>query len=284
MNPKGDISNDTNLHTYDFLAQYTNSFGDAHTWVAGFNYRLNTASNELMDKFAREHRLGIYVEDTLSILETISVAAGIRYDLHTFINPTISPRAPLLWNPFSDHTFRFGISIGYRPPTLLTNHLDVRTQINLPLPSSTMTLVAVGSENLDPEQIISYELKYQGWFWQHRLRVRTAAFYNHISDLVEFVQTGPAPQDLVSAINNGEADIFGGELGIEYWATPWLSGFVNGAFQEIGQTIRGITERAGPRFKINGGIRVQNEMGWSGEALVHLSVLQLILSLRPLRP
>ena len=48
-----------------------------------------------------------------------------------------------------------------------------------------------------------------------------------------------------------------------------MSGFVNGAFQEIGQTIRGINERAGPRFKINGGLRVQSDLGWSGEALVH---------------
>jgi len=99
--------------------------------------------------------------------------------------------------------------------------------------------------------------------------MRSSFFYNHISDLLEFVQTGPTPADPVTATNNGEADIFGVELGLEFWATPWLSGFVNGAYQTIGQTIRGINKRAGPQWKINGGLRVQSDLGLSGEALVH---------------
>jgi len=135
--------------------------------------------------------------------------------------------------------------------------------------SPPVFFTVLGSDDVGPEQIIAYELEYQGWFWQHRLRVRSGFFYNHISDLIDFVQTGPTPSDPVTATNNGEADIFGGELGLEYWVTSWISGYVNGAFQEIGQTIRGINERAGPRFKINGGLRVQSELGLSGEVGVH---------------
>jgi|GEM_PF-5153643 len=51
------------------------------------------------------------------------------------------------------------------------------------------------------------------------------------SDLIEFVQTGPAPSDPVTATNNGEADLYGGEPGLAFWATSCVSGFVNGAFQ-----------------------------------------------------
>jgi len=60
------------------------------------------------------------------------------------------------------------------------------------------------------------------------------------SDLMEFVQTGPAPSDSLTATNNGEADLDGGEPGLAFWATPRVSGFVNGVFREIGQMIRGI--------------------------------------------
>ena len=59
------------------------------------------------------------------------------------------------------------------------------------------------------------------------------------------------------------------ELGMEFLATPWLSGFVNGAYVTIGQTIRGINERAAPQWKINGGLRLLSDWGLSGEALVH---------------
>ena len=56
---------------------------------------------------------------------------------------------------------------------------------------------------------------------------------------------------------------------MEFLATPWLSGFVNGAYVTIGQTIRGINERAAPQWKINGGLRLLSDWGLSGEALVH---------------
>ncbi|MDH5700791.1 MAG: TonB-dependent receptor, partial [Nitrospirota bacterium] len=234
--------------------------------LMGANYRLITITSDLIDSFENENRLGLYLQDSWTPLPTLSFSIGTRYDMDTFINPTFSPRGALVWKFLPDQTFRVGVSLGYRPPTLIETYLNIQNRLNFSPPVFFTTL---GSDNLDPEQIVSYELEYQGWFWRHRLRVRSAAFYNHISDLIQFVQTGPAPQDPVTATNNGEADIYGGELGFEFWATPWLSGFVNGAFQEIDQTISGINERAGPRFKFNGGLRLQSDFGLSGQALVH---------------
>ena len=266
FNRNGDTKSLTSQNTYDLLAQYSLTVIPNHSLSVGVNYRLITSASDLIDTFAKENRLGLYLQDTWSPLSTLSFSLGTRYDLDTFINPTLSPRGAIIWEFLSEHTIRLGISLGYRPPPITSTHLDFRNRVNFPMP---LVFNVVGTDNLSPEQIIAYELEYQGWFWQHRLRVRSSFFYNHISDLIEFVQTGPAPQDPVSAINNGEADIFGGELGLEFWATSWLSGYVNGAFQEIGQTIRGINERAGPRFKINGGVRVQSDLGLSGEAGVH---------------
>ncbi len=262
----GDIKSLSSQNTYDLMVQYRNVDVANHLFLIGANYRLNTLGSDLIDKFARENRFGMYVQDDWSPGESLTFSLGLRYDLDSFINPTLSPRGALIWKFLPDQTLRLGVALGYRPPTLTITHLDIQNRLNLAPP---VFFPVVGSENLAPEQIISYELEYQGWYWQHRLRVRSSFFYNHISDLIEFVQTGPAPTDPVTATNNGEADIFGGELGVEFWATPWLSGFVNGAFQEIGQTIRGINERAGPRFKINGGLRIQSDIGFSGEALVH---------------
>ena len=57
------------------------------------------------------------------------------------------------------------------------------------------------------------------------------------------------------------ADILGGEAGLEFLATKWLSGFGNLSYQEIGQTITGTSQRGGPRFKYNAGLRTQWENG-----------------------
>ncbi len=266
INNNGGIESLTAQNSYDLMTQYHVTSISDHSLLVGANYRLITVTSDLIESFERENRLGLYLQDTWAPLQTLSFTVGTRYDLDTFINPTLSPRGSVVWEFLPDQTLKVGISLGYRPPTLIETHLDIQNRLNFAPP---LFFTVLGSENIGPEQIIASELEYQGWFWQHRLRVRSSFFYNHISDLIEFVQTGPSPTDPVSATNNGEADIFGGELGLEYWVTSWLSGFANGAFQEIGQTIRGINERAGPRFKINGGVRVQSDLGWSGEALVH---------------
>ncbi|MDH5587705.1 MAG: TonB-dependent receptor [Nitrospirota bacterium] len=266
INNNGEIESLTKQNAYDLMTQYRLASIADHSLLIGANYRLITVTSDLIDSFERENRLGLYLQDTWVPLPTLSLTVGARYDLDTFINPTLSPRGSLVWKVLPDQTIRLGISLGYRPPTLITTHLNIQNRLNF---SPPVFFTVVGSDNVGPEQIIASELEYQGWFWQHLLRVRSSFFYNHISDLIEFVQTGPAPTDPVSAINNGEADIFGGELGLEYWVTSWISGYVNGAFQEIGQTIRGINERAGPRFKINGGLRAQSDLGLSGEVGVH---------------
>lgn len=187
---------------------------------------------------------------------------GMRYDLDTFINPTISPRGSLLFTPLPDHTFRATIAIGYRPPTLAETYGDSLVIITFPPPTpSPPPINARGSGRLRPEKIVSYELEYQGWHLRHRLRARAALFYNHISDLI--------PSSFVSDQASGVADIYGGEAGLEFLATKWLSGFGNFAYQEIGQTFTDISQRAGPRFKYNAGLRAQWENGLSGEIAYH---------------
>ncbi|MGH7258005.1 MAG: TonB-dependent receptor plug domain-containing protein, partial [Nitrospiraceae bacterium] len=194
-----------------------------------------------------------------------------RYDLHTEINGTISPRVALIYRFAPDHTVRLGGSVGYRPPTLIETNLDVRTVVTVPTgfppPFNTFTSIipTAGSHNLDPEQINSYELEYQGWYLKHRLRLRGSLFFNHITNLITFRQVGP----VATAVNGSEADIYGGEVGAEFLVTTWLSGFANYSYQEIGQSFVGEQRRGGPRSKVNLGLRGEWENGLSAEATYH---------------
>ena len=87
-------------------------------------------------------------------------------------------------------------------------------------------------------------------------------FFNHISDLISFERVG--------ALTNGsEGDIYGGEAGVEFLATPWLSGFANFSYQEVGQGFLGADQRAVPRFKYNFGLRAELDNGINGDIAYH---------------
>jgi outer membrane receptor protein involved in Fe transport len=235
--------------TYNVEAQHSVEVFTDHRLTYGVNYRLNTLSSNLLDdNYNQENRLGIYVQDEWKATDRFSVVAGVRYDLDTFIHPTLSPRITLLYRPATDHTFTLGVSKAYRPPTLVESYFNSLGFVTLPppLPSPPPT-VGRGSTNLGPEEIISYEAGYQGWYWKHRLRLRANVFFNHITDLI--IPTAPLPTQ------GGSADIYGGEAGVEFVLTRWLSGFANYAYQEVGQTFTGDAKRSPPRFKWNVGMR-----------------------------
>jgi iron complex outermembrane receptor protein len=258
----GNTSGKIRTNTYNIEAQHTLDVGNSHLITYGINYRHNSVSNQFITEFTREDRVGLYLQDEWKATPSLSLVMGARYDLNTFVNPTISPRVAVLYEAAQDHVFRLSGSVAYRPPTIIETKADFRGVINLPPPTpSPPPAVLQGSDNLKAEQIVSYEAGYQGWFLNHRLRARASLFFNHLSELVS-----PTPASL---INSGKADIYGGDAGIEFFATPWLSGFANFSYQEIGQSFAGAANRGAPRFKYNMGLRGDWDNGWSGEAALH---------------
>ncbi len=173
----------------------------------------------------------------------------------------------MIYHVSPNHAFRLSSSVAYRPPTTFDvgQHLiTVLTPPGLP-PTRIATL---GSGSVKPEQIISHELGYQGWWWDHRVRTRLTGFYNHISDLIAFPTFPGNSSDPISPVNGGVADVYGGEAGLEVLVTSWLSGFANYAYQEVGQSSNGSARRGFPHHKVNAGLR----MTWhpfTGELLYH---------------
>lgn len=261
-------------NTYNLDSQHTVEFSPTNRFSYGVNYRHNSLSSSATDEFSREDRLGLFLQDEWGPVQTLTLVAGLRYDLNTFINPTVSPRVALIYQALPDHTFRASVSVAYRPPTLFESHQDQRatttvpTGLPPPFPTTFTTTTAVrGSANLDPEQIISYEAGYQGWYFRHRVRIRADLFFNHLSDLIT---SRNISNTLATFINDrGQADIYGGEAGMEFLATSWLSGFANYSYQEFGQSFLGTVRRAAPRFKWNAGLRGEWDSGLSGEIAYH---------------
>ena len=261
----GNRINSTMADTYNLEAQHSIEIGSGHRLTYGANYRHNAFSNNLISQFSREDRLGFYVQGEWRLLPSLSLVTGARYDLNTFINPTISPRVALVYHIAPEHTLRAALSVAYRPPTLVETNLDSRAQLSAG--PFTSTTIVTPSPNLSSEQMESYELGYQGWYLKHRLRVRADLFFNHLSDLINFRTTTPG---FAGAVNDaGQADVYGGEAGIEFLPTSWLSGFANYAYEQIGQSFTDTTRRGGPRSKVNAGVRGEWDNGLNGEVAYH---------------
>ena len=261
----GNRLHSTTSDTYNLEAQHSIEIGPGHRLSYGANYRHNTVSSNFISQFSREDRLGLYVQGEWRLAPPLTLVTGARYDLNTFINPTISPRIALVYHMAPEHTLRASLSVAYRPPTLFETNLDVRSQVTAG--PFTSTTIVTPSPNLSSERMVSYELGYQGWYLNHRLRVRADLFFNHLSDLINHRGTSPG---FLGAVNDpGQADIYGGEAGIEFLATSWLSGFANYAYEQIGQSFTDTTRRGAPRSKINAGVRGEWDNGLNGEVAYH---------------
>lgn len=256
-----------NGHTYNAESQYTLELSPSHRLILGGNYRRNTISGTQLIENGHEDRFGVYVQDDWRLTEKLTLNAGIRLDLHNELNPTYSPRVALIYSPIPNHTIRLSGSMAYRTPTLVETLQEIPTTFTLFGFSNTSRLF--GNKNLAPEQIVSYEAGYQGWYFSHRVRLRADAFYNRVTDLISPVEIDANGNGLYS--NAGQADIYGGEAGIEVLAAAWLRGFSNFAYQEVvDQTsIDPRAQRGAPRFKVNVGLQGTWANGLNAEAAVH---------------
>lgn len=264
----GSSLNKSRADTYNIDLQHMAELTISNRFTYGLNYRHNTYSSNFLSSFSQEDRLGFFIQDEWNVTKALDLVAGLRYDLHTQINSTFSPRFAVLYKLAPNHSLRMTVSMAYRPPTLFESYADVRGAVTLPppIPSPAPTLVP-GSVNIGPEKIISYDAGYQGWFLQHRMRMRFDLFFNHISDLINNRPTAPGIAPFVN--DPGQADIYGGEAGVEFLATSWLSTFANYSYEEIGQSFTDTTRRGAPRSKFNAGVRGEVENGLSGEITFH---------------
>lgn len=263
----GQTDQDYSLNTYDLETRYRFRLLDALNLNIGTNFRHIIHSSNFLSAPTTENRLGLYTQGDWFVLPSVEASAGLRYDLDTFIAPTLSPRGALIYHMNANHALRLSASFAYRPPTTNDVGLSILNPVTIPGFPPQVSIVT-GSTDVRPEQISSYEIGYQGWWWDHRARTRVTGFYNHISDLIDFRNPTGNPLNPVRPMNGGVADIYGGEVGVEVLMTSWLSGFANYAYQEIGQSSNGFSRRGFPHHKVNVGLRAK----WSpftGEVNYH---------------
>lgn len=270
----GQTLSSTVADTYNLDVQHMIKLGGSHQVTYGLNYRHISLTGNINSEVSREDRLGLFIQDEWRVTPRISLVAGGRYDMDTFINPTLSPRLAVIYQLSPNHAFRASASVAYRPPTLIETSLDQRARTTIPTglappaPSTFTNVIPVrGSAGLDPEQIISGDVGYQGWWLQHRLRTRGDLFFSHLSDLISNRNVSATQATFVN--DQGHANIYGMEVGIEVLATTWLSGYANYSYELFDHTFLGTVRRGAPSHKANVGLRGIWDNGISADMSYH---------------
>lgn len=272
---KGSPTVDTRHDSYNVETQHDIDLWAENRFTYGVNYRYNTGSSNFLRGSPHENRLGVYIQDEWNLTNSLKATSGVRLDIDTFINPTYSPRGSLLYRFLDDHTFRASVSIAYRPPTIFETHAQSNSLVFFPgippfVPPSVTPGQLIGSKNLEPEKIVSYQLGYQGWYIQHRARLRADLFFNRIKNLIGRTRISQTPSVLSFVNDSGTADIYGFEIGADVLFAPWLNGFLNYSYQDITKNFNSADDRRGaPHHKINAGLRGEWDNGLSGEATFH---------------
>jgi iron complex outermembrane receptor protein len=136
----------------------------------------------------------LFVQDEVTIIPQLKIAAGLRYDDLGSAQKRASPRFALVFKPRKSTALKFLVSSAFRAPNAF-EQAYWPAQVNLPA--------------LHPEKIQSFEIIAEHYFAED-LRLSFSIYRNSIDDLIS--QTADAAGN-IGYINAGDVDSNG--LGIE---------------------------------------------------------------------
>ncbi|MGC9944266.1 MAG: TonB-dependent receptor, partial [Verrucomicrobiota bacterium] len=140
----------------------------------------------------RRQNYGVFAQDDVTVLTNLHVNAGVRYDQsydqYDHFDPTWSPRAALIYDPFQQSTFKFIYGTAFRDPSFYE-----------------LSQLISQNDKPQPERISSYDLVYEQGIGGN-LRTSVSAYYNHMNNLID-VENG--------SFTNLNADTLGLELALQ---------------------------------------------------------------------
>ncbi|MEL7121394.1 MAG: TonB-dependent receptor [Bacteroidota bacterium] len=234
--------------------QYNNTFGNLEL-ITGVQYQLDRANSlgtYLLDAdeddFIDVTQLGAYAHFTYNFPNGWRVLAAARADNHEIYDFNFVPKFGVL-KVGDMGTWRLTYGQGIAAPTILNMFGDLFA--GLILGNGEGFTLTDGSmvERQSVERLQTFELGYRGQLIKDKLFIDANAYYNISEDFlspvtsigvttqrgdtpIEDVQTGfGAFNGLVfTYINFGEVNTYGFDLGLTYYFTPQLSGYLNYSF------------------------------------------------------
>jgi outer membrane receptor for ferrienterochelin and colicins len=207
----GDHSRQESLGTE---LQLTRTLFTNHRVTAGVEYRhdfeLNQNNQDIgtstfyLNTNLTADMVGTYIQDEYTVFHNLLLNAGVRYDYFSTFGDSINPRAAVIYNPWTNSTFKFIYGQAFRAPNAYELYYEAPGYTSNP--------------QLKPETIRSYELNYDQRL-THWLQLNTAVFYYQIADLISFGADASGNSVFGNLAN---ATSRGGEIELDaHWAKGW---------------------------------------------------------------
>ncbi len=214
----------TETITYTGELQVQWDFTDTHNLIGGFNYQKDEPEKHFgqanidlsqpppalvnpmpeytkFDSSSEDDRkvIGIYLQDTIEIIEKVKTTIGVRYDDYNDVGNTVNPRLAMVYLPDDETSIKFLAATAFRAPSYaeLYHHNN---------PSSR------GNPDLDPEKIQTYELYAQRRFME-KFQVSGNIYYSKIED---FITTVGTPGSVADFVNYGDHESIGFETEFKF--------------------------------------------------------------------
>jgi len=220
-----------------------------------------------------------FVQAQYSPLETLQITAGARLDLNTDTKLAVSPRAVAVFRPWPEQAFRASYGLAFRKPSFYESrvHLEV-SEFNPAMPEIVQKMAeGLGNEDLDNEQVHSFEAGWLGRFLDERLRVSIDLYYNIYLNTTVFVVDIPlrmgAPDILNSTLQfeNSPEEIhaMGGEAEVAWKFDDAWSAWCNLGLRQVESADTGEELETEPTLRVNLGGRYLPAAGWLVDVALH---------------
>jgi iron complex outermembrane receptor protein len=158
---------------------------------------------------------GFFLQDELTLLPSLKLTAGIRYDWQRiwkeiFASPAASspsqlnPKIGFVYSPTPTTTLRTSYGEGFRYPSMSELFASVNTGLS--------QITVAPNDSLKPERSVSFEIGGSQWL-SERIHFDLALFQNNFYDLIE---AGVNPTQFIIQFNNvTRARIRGVEVGMK---------------------------------------------------------------------
>ena len=276
------------VRQYDVELQHSFSLGAKNVITWGVNYRNNQlwsrisgnvdefnaeiAAGNHAQRFKQEHKdkFGMFLQDDFKIFDNLIFTTGLKIERNNFTGTNLSPRASLVYSPLKDHTFRASYSRAYRTPTFLEDagffNIGFAFDENGRKTTPITLFGKVGSDDLRPERLDSFELGYQGTFFD-KLDLNLEAYFTRYKNIITFQTT--------ELDNTSRADTLGFEISLKYHVASWLDLYTNYSFINFNAKIadgpfeNGSPDDTTPDQKANFGMRFKFNNGISANVDLH---------------
>ena len=261
-------------HILDFEAQKIFELPFDNLIAVGASYRFTTTDYRAFEakRYETEHLSAAYVQHEYEYRPFVHTYLGVRWDHHPLTGHTFSPRGSVLVTPLAGHTLRASVGKSFRNPTFVENYIDMSVALDLP-GGLEGNVGVVGSTDLDPEELTSYEVGYQASLFTGRVKAGVSYFFNQIDNMLFPL----FPEDYMinighvtgSFVNIYDEEAWGVEAELKAQPFSWMAAFANYTYTEVEDLTFGGADERTPRNKVNGGITVGPLSNASATVLAH---------------